>query len=174
MAMRDDNNIYLIGPRASGKTTLGKRLADSLGRSFMDLDAVFAEKHGETIADLVAREGWDAFRRAEAAILAETAKEKGLVVATGGGAVLLPENREVLARGLVLYLQADPQRLAERLLADMNEEQRPRLTALGLKDEITATLAEREPVYLSLAHICLPERAPDELLEYALRAISLL
>jgi shikimate kinase len=174
MAMRDDSNIYLIGPRASGKTTLGKRLADHLGRPFVDLDAAFEAKHGETIAALVTREGWDAFRRAEAAILAETAGQTGLVVATGGGAVLLPENRAILSRGLVLYLQADPERLAERLLADMNEAQRPNLTALDLKEEITVTLAEREPLYLSLADASLPERSPDELLEYALRAMALL
>jgi shikimate kinase len=169
----DDVNIYLIGPRASGKTTLGARLAERLGRPFVDLDALFVEKHGETIADLVAREGWDAFRRAEAAILAETAARRGLVVATGGGAVLLPENRALLAKGRVFYLQADPDRLAERLLADMNEEQRPKLTEMGFREEIKATLAEREPVYLALANACLPERGPDELLEFALRALAM-
>lgn len=172
MSPIDDRNIYLIGPRASGKTTLGRRLAERLGRPFVDLDAVFVEKHGETIADLVGREGWDAFRLAEAAILAEMGKTSGQVVATGGGAVLLPENRDVLGRGLVFYLQAQPERLAERLLADLNEEQRPKLTDMGLREEITATLAEREPLYLSCAHACLPERTPEELLDMALRALA--
>jgi len=174
MPLRDDVNIYLIGPRASGKTTLGERLAKQLGRPFTDLDAAFVERRGETIAALVAREGWDAFRRAEADILAGTAKQTGLVVATGGGVVLLPENREILARGMVLYLQAHPDRLAERLMADLNAEQRPKLTEMGLREEIAATLAEREPLYLSLAHACLPERPADELLDYALRAINVL
>ena len=172
MPPADDRNIYLIGPRASGKTTLGKMLAERLGRPFIDLDAVFVEKHGETIADLVGREGWDAFRLAEAAIVAETGKRTGQVVATGGGAVLMPQNREVLARGLVFYLQADPERLASRLLADCNEAQRPKLTELGLREEIAATLAEREPLYLACAHASLPERAPEELLEFALRALA--
>lgn len=167
-------NLYLIGPRASGKTTLGRRLAEALDRPFVDLDAVFLERRGETIADLVAREGWDAFRQAEADILADVAGTPGQVVATGGGAVLLPKNQEILSQGLVFYLQAAPERLAERLLADMNEEQRPKLTELGLKEEILATLAEREPVYLSLAHAVLPERPIDDLLEYALRALRLL
>jgi shikimate kinase len=174
MPLRDDTNIYLIGPRASGKTSLGKKLAQHLGRPFVDLDAAFTAKYGETIAAVVEREGWDAFRKAEAKILAETAAQPGQVVATGGGAVLLPENREILSRGLVFYLQAHPDRLAERLLADLNEEQRPKLTEMGLREEIVATLAEREPLYLSCAHACLPERALDELLEYALRAIKLL
>ncbi|EKO38463.1 MAG: shikimate kinase [Solidesulfovibrio magneticus str. Maddingley MBC34] len=173
MPLAADTNIYLIGPRASGKTTLGRKLAESLGRPFVDLDARFVEARGETIADLVAREGWDAFRRAEADILAETAAQKGLVAATGGGVVLLPENRAILAKGLVLYLQAHPDRLAERLMADLNPDQRPNLTQLGLKEEIVATLAEREPLYFSLAHACLPERPIDELLEYTLRALKM-
>lgn len=173
MPLHDDTNIYLIGPRASGKTTLGKRLAEHLGRPFIDLDARFVEVRGETIAALVEREGWDAFRRAEADILAETAGQKGLVVATGGGVVLLPENRALLAKGLVFYLQAHPERLAERLMADLNAEQRPKLTELGLKEEITATLAEREPLYLSLAHASLPERPVAELLEYTLKALKM-
>lgn len=172
MQPADDRNIYLIGPRASGKTTLGRLLAKRLGRPFVDLDAVFVDKHGETIAELVGREGWDAFRAAEAAIVAEAGKTPGQVVATGGGAVLLPENREVLSRGLVFYLQAQPERLAERLMADLNEAQRPKLTELGLREEITATLAEREPLYLTCAHACLPERTPEELLDMALRALA--
>ena len=174
MPLRDDMNIYLIGPRASGKTTLGERLAETLGRAFTDLDAAFVERRGETIAALVEREGWDAFRRAEAEILAGTAKRTGLVVATGGGVVLLPENREILARGLVLYLQAHPDRLAERLMADLNPEQRPKLTELGLREELAATLAEREPLYLSLAHACLPEAPVEKMLDYALHAIKVL
>lgn len=173
MPLADDRTIYLIGPRASGKTTLGRRLAERLSRPFVDLDAMFLERTGETIADLVAREGWDAFRRTEAAILAEVGAVPGQVVATGGGAVLLPENREILAKGLVLYLQAAPERLAERLLADMNEAQRPKLTAMGLTDEIVATLREREPLYLACAHAVLPERDQDELLTYALRMLAM-
>jgi len=173
MAFSDERTIYLIGPRASGKTTLGRRLAERLGRPFVDLDAVFLTRHGESIAELVAREGWDAFRLAEAAILADVAATPGQVVATGGGAVLMPENREILSKGLVFYLHASPERLAERLLADVNEAQRPKLTELGLKEEILATLAEREPLYLACAHANLPERAPEELLKYALRMLEM-
>lgn len=174
MPLRDDRNLYLIGPRASGKTTLGRRLAQHLKRPFVDLDAVFLERQGETIADLVTREGWDAFRQVEATLLADVAATPGQVVATGGGAVLLPENRRILAEGLVFYLQAAPERLAERLLADVNEAQRPKLTELGLREEIMATLAEREPLYLACAHAVLPERSLEELLDYARQAIAML
>jgi len=173
MPLRDDVNIFLIGPRASGKTTFGQRFAARLGRPFVDLDAAFVDKYGESIAALVARDGWDAFREAEAAVLADVATRTGQVVATGGGVVLLPQNREILARGRVFYLQAHPDRLAERLLADLNAEQRPKLTEMGLKEEIITTLAEREPLYLACAHVCLPERPIEELLEYALRALAM-
>lgn len=174
MPLSDNRNIYLIGPRASGKTTLGRRLAARLSRPFVDLDAVFLERHGETIATLVTREGWEAFRRAEAAILADVAARPGQVVATGGGAVLLPENRALLTTGLVLYLQASPERLAERLLADCQAGQRPKLTELELRDEIVATLKEREPLYLSLAGACLPERTPEDLEDFAVKALEML
>jgi shikimate kinase len=169
----DDRNIYLIGPRASGKTTLGEQLAKALSRPFVDLDVLFVERFGETIAEMVTRDGWDAFRRAEALNLSEVAATPGQVVATGGGIVLMPENREILKKGLIFYLQADPETLAQRLIADLKPEQRPKLTELGFKEEIIVTLAEREPLYLSLAHAVLPDHSPEELLEYTLRAIKI-
>ncbi len=167
-------NVYLIGPRASGKTSLGRLLAERLGRAFVDLDEVFRETRGETIAALVAREGWERFREIERDILAEAGKTPGRVVATGGGVVLLPENRTVLARGLVIYLQADPARLAERLMADFNPGQRPSLTGLELLEEIRTTLAEREPLYLSTAQVILPEGPLEELAARAAKALSML
>lgn len=167
-------NIYLIGPRASGKTTLGRLLAQRLGRPFLDLDEAFRRDRGETIADLVTREGWERFREIEADILAETAKTPGRVVATGGGVVLLPRNREILSRGLVVYLQTDPDRLAERLTADYRPGQRPSLTGQELSQEIRTTLTEREPLYLGAAHVILPEAPLEQLAENATKAIGML
>jgi shikimate kinase len=167
-------NIYLIGPRASGKTTLGRLVAERLKRPFLDLDEEFRRTRGETIAALVSREGWERFREIEADILAGTAKTPGRVVATGGGVVLLPENRKILARGLVVYLQADPDRLVERLTADFNPGQRPSLTGLELAQEIRTTLAEREPLYLGAAHVILPEAPLERLADQAVKALSML
>ncbi len=167
-------NVYLIGPRASGKTSLGRLLAERLGRPFADLDEEFRRTRGESIAALVAREGWERFREIERDILAETGKTQGRVVATGGGVVLLPENRKVLAKGLVIYLQTDPARLAERLTADFNPEQRPSLTGLELFEEIRTTLAEREPLYLAAAQVVLPEGPLEEMAERAAKALSML
>lgn len=168
------HNIYLIGPRASGKTTLGRLLAERLDRPFLDLDEEFRRTRGETIAALVAREGWERFREIERDILAGTAKTPGRVVATGGGVVLLAENRKILARGIVIYLQTDPGRLAARLTADFNPGQRPSLTGLELAQEITTTLAEREPLYLGAAHVILPEAPPAQLADQAVKALAML
>ncbi|MFZ5811426.1 MAG: shikimate kinase [Thermodesulfobacteriota bacterium] len=167
-------NVYLIGPRASGKTSLGRLLAERLGRPFADLDEEFRRTRGESIAALVAREGWERFREIERDILAEAGKTPGMVVATGGGVVLLPENRKVLAKGLVIYLQADPARLAERLTADFNPEQRPSLTGLELLEEIRTTLAEREPLYLAAAQVVLPEGPLEEMAGRAVKALAML
>jgi len=172
MPTTDACNIFLIGPRASGKTTLGRELAARLGRPFVDLDAFFGTRYGESIAALVAREGWEAFRDAETCVLRDVAATPGHVVATGGGVVLREENRRILAKGYVIYLQVRPERLAERLLADPNEAQRPSLTGRGLQEEITTVLAEREPLYLALAHAVLAEQPLDALVQEALRSLA--
>ncbi len=174
MKSADPRIIYLIGPRASGKTTLGKLLAERLSRPFVDLDDVFRETRGESIAALVEREGWEKFREVESEILAQTAAVPGQVVATGGGVILSEANRKVLAKGLAIYLQADPKRLAERLLADAKPEQRPKLTAMGFAEEVAATLREREHLYLQSAQAVLPEAPVEELLEKALKAVAVL
>jgi shikimate kinase len=174
MKADDARNVYLIGPRASGKSTLGRILAERLGRPFLDLDDVFRAKRGESIAALVEREGWDRFREIEAEILAEAAAGKSRVVATGGGVILLEGNRRLMSKGLVIYLQADPERLAERLLADAKPEQRPQLTEMGFTEEIKATLLEREHLYLQCAQVVLPERPVEELANKAMTAIAVL
>lgn len=171
--MPDENRtIYLIGPRASGKTTLGRALAAKLARPFVDLDAFFVRQHGESIADFVAREGWDAFRQAETDVLATVAAMPGQVVATGGGVVLREENRRLLAQGAVIYLHLTPERLAERLRADPNEAQRPSLTGKGLVEEIAAVLSEREPLYRNLAQAVLSEGPVNDLVEAVVKVVT--
>ena len=107
--------IYLTGPRACGKTSLGQELAAALGLPFVDTDQRLRERSGEEVADIVAREGWEGFRRRESAILRDVAAELEAasagkpatdgaapvwsgVVATGGGMVLAEENRRFMAR----------------------------------------------------------------------------
>ncbi|MFW5489199.1 MAG: shikimate kinase AroL [Desulfovibrio sp.] len=156
-------NVYLVGLRASGKTTLGKMLAERLGRSFVDTDELCVQQAGMTIAELVQAQGWDGFRELEAKVVRQVGETSGQVVATGGGVVLRDENRDVLRdTGRVFYLMADPGLLAGRLAKDPNEAQRPALTDMDLRQELAATLTEREPLYMGVANFILQAGAPLE------------
>ena len=165
MAVSPDKNIYLVGPRACGKTTVGRRLAQALSRPFMDLDEEFTHTTGRTIADVVESEGWDSFRELETAVLAAVAETPGNVVATGGGAVLKARNRELLGQGVTVYLQADPEKVVARLMEELLPEQRPALSNLSLEDEVRKTVQDREPYYLACAHLVAPDRPLEELVE---------
>ena len=162
-------NVYLIGPRASGKTSLGRALAKRLKRSFVDLDALAVAKAGESIAQLVAREGWPAFRKLESGILAEVAESRDLVAATGGGVILDAANRERMrSTGVVVLLWATPEVLLARLESERLADQRPALTELSWEEEMRQTLAQREPLYRECAHLTLDAATPlDELTDEA-------
>ncbi|OIO05357.1 MAG: hypothetical protein AUJ49_01440 [Desulfovibrionaceae bacterium CG1_02_65_16] len=171
--MSGERNIYLIGARASGKTTLGRKLAARLKRLFVDTDRRVRLATGKSVAELVAEGGWPAFREAEGVVLAEVAVFSGQVVSCGGGIVLEEDNRELLQRGIVLYLQAPAEILAGRLMRNPIEAQRPPLTGDGVVDEITRVLDEREPLYRGCANAVLPADAPlPELTELALAEIA--
>lgn len=171
--MRKAANIYLIGPRACGKTTLGRLLAARLKRPFVDTDRRIRLATGQTVAELVEAGGWEGFRQAEAEALADVALFSGQVVSCGGGIVLREENRETLAKGLVLYLRAEPEVLAARLAHNPETAQRPSLTGASVADEVRQVLAERAPLYEGLARETLPaDLALPELVERALAAIA--
>ncbi len=147
--MPESGNIYLIGYRCTGKTTTGKRLAELRALCFLDTDEVFVERWGFSVAEFVAMNGWNSFRRLESEILTEAAQKSRLVVATGGGAVLLPENvTRMKESGRVFWLQASWEVIYRRLNDDPASSQlRPGLTDMSPADEIRETLAEREPYY---------------------------
>lgn len=171
--MSGERNIYLIGARASGKTTLGRKLAARLKRPFVDTDRRVRLRTGRSVAELVDAGGWEAFREAESIALAEVAVFSGQVVSCGGGIVLRQENRDLLAKGIVLYLKASAEVLAGRLARDPLETQRPTLTGGGVVDEVSQVLAERGAIYLACANAVLPAEAPlPELMELALAEIE--
>jgi Shikimate kinase len=144
--------IFLVGARAAGKTTVGRRLALELGQDFVDTDLYMGEIHRITVAEIVAKEGWDGFRRKESAALREVAAP-GRVIATGGGMVLAEHNRDFMrANGLVFYLSAPAEVLGARLAADPKAAQRPSLTGLSVVEEAAQVLLEREELYLGAAH----------------------
>jgi shikimate kinase len=154
--------IYLIGARASGKTTIGRALANELKYAFVDTDEYMSATSQMTVAEVVAEEGWEGFRRRESeALHAVTAP--GTVVATGGGMVLAAANREYMrANGMVFYLRVPAEVMAERLKANPNSAQRPTLTGQSIVEEINEVLAARDALYHETAHHILNGSAPVE------------
>lgn len=147
--------LFLVGARASGKTTIGKALARSLGLPFADTDQHLLQGAGLTVEQIVAAEGWPGFRKRESLALREVADAHpaGCVVSTGGGMVLAGENRQLMQqRGMVVFLDAPAQTLAERLSRNPINNQRPSLTGKGLIEEIGQILDERRRLYEEAAH----------------------
>jgi shikimate kinase len=146
-------NIVLIGYRGSGKTSIGKRLAVLRQMSFVDTDALIIETAGRTIKEIFATEGEPGFRDRESAAIQEISQRQNAVIAVGGGAILRPENVAALKKiGRIIWLQADPETLHARILADAATfATRPNLTAAGGLEEIRALLETRLPLYASAA-----------------------
>ncbi|HXZ49679.1 MAG TPA: shikimate kinase [Usitatibacter sp.] len=144
-------NVFLVGMMGAGKTTLGKALARKSGREFVDTDRLLVERTGVPIATIFEFEGEEGFRRRESAVLAEVAARSGCVIATGGGAVLSADNRDLMRRsGTVVYLRARLDSLWERTRHDTT---RPLLAAPDPKGTLAALLERREPLYREAAHI---------------------
>jgi shikimate kinase len=149
--MSVERPIFLIGYRGTGKTTVARLLADRLGRASHDADAVLEARHGQSIRDIFAAEGESGFRARESAVLAELARRDNAVIATGGGVIVRPENRELLKRGTVIWLTAPADVLWQRLQADATTaERRPDLAQGGLA-EIEDLLRARTPHYEACA-----------------------
>ena len=147
--------LFLVGPRASGKTTIGKALAKKLALPFADTDQHLLENAGRTVDQIVEAEGWPGFRQRESTALREVADAHagGCVVSTGGGMVLAEANRKLMRqRGMVVFLDAPVEVLADRLSRNPLNSQRPSLTGKGLIEEISDVLNERRPLYEAAAH----------------------
>lgn len=169
---------FLIGPRGSGKSTIGRKLAAALGWAFVDTDALVVAQAGQSIAQLVAMHGWPYFRNFECKAL-RSANTARTVVATGGGIILDPANSDFMrAHGSVFYLRTDAAVLAARLGAQPEHEQRPPLSVRSMEDEVAEVLREREPLYGAAAHYILdaaqnPENVVREACAFLLAAESL-
>lgn len=160
--------VYLIGPRACGKTSVGRALARRLGCGFVDTDHAVVAAVGMEIASYVAQHGWDAFRDRETEALERAAESAGgAVVGCGGGIVLRQRNRDILKTGITLYLETSVETLAARLAQNPNEAQRPSLTGRPIIDEVREILAERAPLYEACANAVLPEGELDRVVTLA-------
>ena len=147
-------NITLIGYRGSGKSTIGKRLADLLAMDFLDTDLLITAHAHKTIKEIFEAEGETGFRDRESAAIREAAARSNTVIAAGGGAILRPENVAALkTAGKIVWLQADPHTLHARIHADpATAATRPNLTHLGgTLDEIRSILEKRTPLYSAAA-----------------------
>lgn len=144
-----DRNIYLIGLMGAGKTTVGKILAKHLGRDFYDSDHEIEKRTGVKIPVIFELEGEAGFRRREKAAIDELCQMPGIVLATGGGAVLAPENREMLKKtGVVIYLRANVNELWHRTRHD---KQRPLLQNVDVRAKLEQLYTERDPLYTETA-----------------------
>jgi shikimate kinase len=145
------DRIILIGMMGAGKTTIGRELARRFGMRFVDCDHEIEARTGVKVPTIFEIEGEDGFRRRESQVIDELTQADGLVIATGGGAVLDPGNRAMLAsRGVVVYLNVPPHVLWERTRHDRN---RPLLQVANPRERIHTLHAQRDPLYREVAHI---------------------
>jgi shikimate kinase len=168
--------IILTGYRATGKSSIGKILADLLGFDFIDTDQAIEKRQGETIAEIVDRGGWDLFRRKEEDILLELARSKNKVIATGGGSVIHEQAwTKLRENALVIWLKAGVKTICQRLTADnYTDDSRPALTEMGTVNEIAMVLAERQPLYEKSSDLSVNTegKTPEEVAEYILAALK--
>lgn len=149
--MKTCDNIYCVGMMGAGKTTIGRQLARRLKKRFVDCDHEVEARTGVRIPLIFEIEGEPGFRRRESQVLRELTGETGLVLATGGGVVLDPENRSCLREtGLVVYLCAPPEELYARTQHDRN---RPLLQVPDPLGKIRELYALRDPLYREVADI---------------------
>jgi shikimate kinase len=149
--MKTPVNLFLVGLMGAGKTTIGRQLAKSLKLSFLDSDHEIESRTGANIPWIFDIEGEKGFRKRERAVIDELTRREGIVLATGGGAVLDRRNRVNLSdRGIVIYLYTSIEQLLKRTAKDKN---RPLLQTGDPRARLEALLAERDPLYREIADL---------------------
>jgi 3-dehydroquinate synthase len=154
-----NNNIFLVGLMGAGKTTIGRLLARRLDLTFIDSDHEIEARTGATIPWIFEIEGEASFRRREADVIRELTSQNGIVLATGGGAVLNPASRALLAeRGTVIYLRASVSSILQRTAHDKN---RPLLQTADPRRKLEDLTEQREPLYREIADIVIDTGRPN-------------
>lgn len=144
------NNIVLCGFMGSGKSTVGKILAQKLNFTFKDSDECIEQRENMSVSEIFKTYGEEYFRKTESLVIKELSLQNGLVIATGGGAVLNSDNAAALRqRGTVIFLDVTPETVLERL---KNDASRPLLQRKDKAEAITELLIARKPVYQAAAH----------------------
>jgi shikimate kinase len=166
-------NVYLVGYRCCGKSSLGAQLAKRLGWLFVDTDRLVSEQIGQSIADTVKQHGWNRFRQLERDTLNAVASKQRQVVATGGGIVLDAANVKCMqTTGVVVWLQASPDTIRQRMSKDrLTVKQRPALTSGQADSEIVEVLNQRNHLYRAAGDFVIDtDNAPVQVLVEALEA----
>lgn len=168
--------LFLIGYRCTGKTTIGKLLAQMLERPFVDTDAALESRFNISIAKMVETKGWEYFRAKETKGLTGLDLSQAPIVATGGGVVLAKENRDwIKASGHCIWLHADALTLISRIRSDAPfAGHRPDLSSQNLEEETRQLLEIRTPLYRELAGITIntAEHSPAEAARHIIRRID--
>lgn len=142
-------NIFLIGPMGAGKSTIGRAIATILNFDFVDSDEEVERRSGADLCWIFDVEGEEGFLRREQKVIDEVTQECNIVLATGGGTIITPENRVVLsARGTVVYLKTSIERQYSRT---RSSTRRPLLQTTNIKERLDKLWEEREPIYRELA-----------------------
>lgn len=159
MAHAKNDNIFLVGLMGAGKTTIGRMLARKLGKRFVDSDHEIEARTGASIPWIFEIEGEASFRRRESDMIRELTGQHGIVLATGGGAVLDPVNRALLAeRGTVVYLRAGINSILQRTSHDRN---RPLLQTPDPRGKLEELTSQREPLYREVADLVIDTGRPN-------------
>jgi len=149
--MRHPQNLFLIGPMGAGKSAVGRQLARMLHLNFMDSDDEIESRTGVDISFIFEKEGEEGFRKREAKVIDDLSKIEGLVLATGGGAVVDPQNRSNLgARGFVIYLYTT---VEQQLVRTQKGRDRPLLENGDRKKILEDLMTERDVMYREIADL---------------------
>jgi shikimate kinase len=169
----DQQNIFLIGPMGAGKSTVGNQLAKRLGRRFYDTDQEIETRAGVDLSWIYSVEGEEGINQREHSIIAELTTLDNIVLSTGGGAVVRPENRRILNnRGTVIYLQTSNPEQCSRTAH--NRRNRPLLQVDNLKSQIERLMTERQPLYEEIADIkiCTDKKSVKYVVDQILQSFS--
>ena len=151
---RPSGNIFLVGMMGAGKTTAGKLLAQQMGKSFIDSDEEIQQRTGVTIPHIFDVEGEAGFRQREANITQYLVKLDNIVLATGGGVILIKQNRDALCHnGIVVYLKSTMHDLWQRTRHDRN---RPLLQTPDPRAKLKDLYEQRDPLYMQVADLVMP------------------
>ncbi len=151
---RSSGNIFLVGMMGAGKTTVGRLLAQYMGKTFIDSDEEIQRRTGVTIPHIFDIEGETGFRRRESTVIQELVKRNNIVLATGGGVVLSEQNRhDLLNNGIVVYLKSSLSDLWRRTRHDRN---RPLLQTADPRAMLNNLYEQRDPLYSQIADMIIP------------------